>query len=65
MNPEKRVEHIAILKPEICTIDLNTMNSGKGSGDQYAGQRAAHGQGDARCGVKREVELLETQATSH
>src|SRR6516165_1475328 len=28
MNPEKRVEHIAILKPEICTLDLNTMNSG-------------------------------------
>ncbi|WP_022723632.1 3-keto-5-aminohexanoate cleavage protein [Rhodopseudomonas sp. B29] len=29
MLPEKRVEHIAVLKPEICTIDLNTMNSGK------------------------------------
>jgi uncharacterized protein (DUF849 family) len=28
MLPEKRVEHIAILRPEICTIDLNTMNSG-------------------------------------
>jgi uncharacterized protein (DUF849 family) len=28
MNPEKRAEHIAILKPEICTLDLNTMNSG-------------------------------------
>jgi uncharacterized protein (DUF849 family) len=27
--PEKRVEHIAILKPEICTLDLNTMNFGK------------------------------------
>jgi uncharacterized protein (DUF849 family) len=29
MVPEKRVEHIAVLRPEICTIDLNTMNSGK------------------------------------
>lgn len=29
MAPEDRVEHIAILKPDICTIDLNTMNSGK------------------------------------
>jgi uncharacterized protein (DUF849 family) len=29
MAPEKRVEHIAVLRPEICTIDLNTMNSGK------------------------------------
>jgi uncharacterized protein (DUF849 family) len=28
MVPEKRVEHIAILKPDICTLDLNTMNSG-------------------------------------
>lgn len=26
--PEQRVEHITILKPEICTLDLNTMNSG-------------------------------------
>src|SRR5258708_19746662 len=29
MVPEKRVEHIAVLRPEICTIDLNTMNWGK------------------------------------
>jgi uncharacterized protein (DUF849 family) len=29
MNPEKRVAHIAALKPDICTLDLNTMNSGK------------------------------------
>ena len=28
VQPEKRVEHIAALKPEICTLDLNTMNSG-------------------------------------
>jgi uncharacterized protein (DUF849 family) len=26
--PEKRVEHIEILRPDICTLDLNTMNSG-------------------------------------
>jgi uncharacterized protein (DUF849 family) len=26
--PEKRVEHIAIIKPDICSLDLNTMNSG-------------------------------------
>lgn len=26
--PEKRVEHVAVLKPDICTLDLNTMNSG-------------------------------------
>ncbi len=28
MVPERRVEHIALLKPDICTLDLNTMNSG-------------------------------------
>jgi uncharacterized protein (DUF849 family) len=28
MLPEKRVEHIELLKPDICTLDLNTMNSG-------------------------------------
>lgn len=28
MPPEKRVEHIAALKPEIATLDLNTMYSG-------------------------------------
>src|ERR1700753_3550542 len=28
IQPEQRVEHIEILKPEICTLDLNTMNSG-------------------------------------
>src|ERR1700754_1421863 len=26
--PEKRVEHVEILRPDICTLDLNTMNSG-------------------------------------
>ena len=26
--PELRVEHITALKPDICTLDLNTMNSG-------------------------------------
>ncbi len=29
MRPEGRVEHVALLKPDICTLDLNTMNSGK------------------------------------
>jgi uncharacterized protein (DUF849 family) len=29
MAPEKRVEHIEILKPDVCTLDLNTMNSGE------------------------------------
>src|ERR1700736_644067 len=28
LAPERRVEHVEILRPEICTLDLNTMNSG-------------------------------------
>jgi uncharacterized protein (DUF849 family) len=28
MPPERRVEHIAALRPDICSLDLNTMNSG-------------------------------------
>src|SRR5579871_509235 len=28
MLPEKRGEHVEILRPDICTLDLNTMNSG-------------------------------------
>lgn len=29
VRPEMRVAHVAELRPEICTLDLNTMNSGK------------------------------------
>lgn len=29
MRPELRVQHIAEFRPEICTLDLNTMNSGR------------------------------------
>jgi uncharacterized protein (DUF849 family) len=29
LAPERRVEHIAALKPDICSLDLNTMNSGE------------------------------------
>ncbi|HWZ46599.1 MAG TPA: 3-keto-5-aminohexanoate cleavage protein [Herbaspirillum sp.] len=28
MVPEQRVEHVVELRPDICTLDLNTMNSG-------------------------------------
>lgn len=28
VRPEARVEHVAALRPDICTLDLNTMNSG-------------------------------------
>src|ERR1700744_4957334 len=28
LQPERRVEHVELLRPDICTLDLNTMNSG-------------------------------------
>ena len=28
LAPERRVEHIAAFKPDVCSLDLNTMNSG-------------------------------------
>jgi uncharacterized protein (DUF849 family) len=58
--PEKRVEHIAVLRPEICTIDLNTMNSGKEVVINTPGSahRMAKVMKDA--GVKPEVELFDS-----
>jgi uncharacterized protein (DUF849 family) len=29
LAPEKRIEHVTVLKPDIATLDLNTMNSGE------------------------------------
>lgn len=60
MNPEQRAAHIAILKPEICTLDLNTMNSG--------GQVVINTPSNVRrmakvvreAGVKPEIELFDS-----
>ena len=29
LRPERRVEHVVALKPDICTLDLNTMTFGQ------------------------------------
>src|SRR6201999_3508707 len=58
--PERRVEHVEILKPDICTLDLNTMNSG--------GQVVINTPGNVRkmanriraVGVMPELELFDT-----
>ncbi|MET0722791.1 MAG: 3-keto-5-aminohexanoate cleavage protein, partial [Tardiphaga sp.] len=60
MRPENRVAHIALLKPDICTLDLNTMNSG--------GQVVINTPGNVRrmaavirqAGVKPEIELFDS-----
>jgi uncharacterized protein (DUF849 family) len=60
MVPERRVEHIAVLKPDICTLDLNTMNSG---GEVVINtpanvRRMARVINDA--GIKAEIELFDS-----
>lgn len=60
IRPEDRVTHIALLKPDICTLDLNTMNSG--------GQVVINTPGNVRrmaavirqAGVKPEIELFDS-----
>jgi uncharacterized protein (DUF849 family) len=60
MRPEDRVTHVSALRPEICTLDLNTMNSG--------GQVVINTPGNVRrmarvmtdAGVKPEVELFDS-----
>jgi 3-dehydrocarnitine:acetyl-CoA trimethylamine transferase len=58
--PEKRVEHITVLKPDICTIDLNTMNSGEEVVINTPGnvRRMAKVMMDA--GVRPEIELFDS-----
>jgi uncharacterized protein (DUF849 family) len=60
MVPEKRVEHIAVLRPEICTIDLNTMNSGKEVVINTPGSVRRMAKIMYAAGVKPEVELFDS-----
>ncbi len=60
IRPEARVEHIAALRPDICTLDLNTMNSG----GQVVINTPANVRRMARvireAGVRPEVELFDS-----
>ena len=58
--PEKRVEHIAMLKPEICTLDLNTMNSGKEVVINTPGNVRRMAKVVREAGVKPEIELFDS-----
>ena len=48
LPPEARVAHIAALRPDICTLDLNTMNSGGEVVINTPKTVAPHGQGHPR-----------------
>lgn len=60
MRPEDRVSHIAALKPDIATLDLNTMNSGKqvviNTPDNVRRMAAVIN----KAGVKPEIELFDS-----
>ncbi len=60
LAPEKRVEHVVALKPEICTLDFNTMTFGREVviNVPWSVRRMA---GIIRdCGVKPELEVFDT-----
>ena len=59
-HPERRVEHVALLKPEICTLDLNTMNSGAEVVINTPRNVARMSKIIRASGVKPEIELFDT-----
>ena len=60
LPPEKRVEHIEQLKPDICTLDLNTMNSGAEVVINTPRNVTRMARIIRAAGVKAEIELLRT-----
>jgi uncharacterized protein (DUF849 family) len=60
MVPEKRVEHIAALRPDICTLDLNTMNSGREVVINTPGDVRRMAKVITEVGVKPEIELFDS-----
>ena len=60
MVPETRVEHIAVLKPDICTLDLNTMNSGREVVINTPANVRRMAKVIADAGVKPEIELFDS-----
>ena len=60
VRPEKRVEHIAQLAPDICTLDLNTMNSGRQVVINTPGNVRRMAKVISEAGVKPEIELFDS-----
>ncbi len=60
MNPEERVAHIARLKPDICTLDLNTMNSGAQVVINTPGNVRRMAKVISDSGVRPEIELFDS-----
>jgi uncharacterized protein (DUF849 family) len=60
MAPEQRVAHIAALQPDICTLDLNTMNSGGEVVINTPGNVRRMAKVIAEAGVRPEIELFDS-----
>ena len=58
----ERLAHVALLKPEICTLDCGTMNFGEGDYimTNTPAMLKAMAEGIRAIGVKREVEIFDT-----
>lgn len=60
LPPEKRVEHILALKPDICSLDLNTMNSGAEVVINTPKNVTRMAEAIRRAGVKPELEIFDS-----
>lgn len=60
MLPERRVEHIAVLRPDIATLDLNTMNSGAEVVINTPANVARMAKVIRAAGVKPEIEIFDS-----
>ncbi len=60
MAPEKRVEHIVTLKPEICTLDFNTMWFGSSAVINTPAHLAVMGNAIREAGVLPELEVFDS-----
>ncbi len=59
-DPLKRVEHVAALKPEICSLDLNTMNSGADVVMNTPSNVRKMTKGTREAGVMPELEIFDS-----
>lgn len=60
MRPERRVEHIAFLRPEICSLDFNTMYSGSSVVINTPRNLAVMAEIIRDAGVLPEIEVFDT-----
>lgn len=60
MRPERRVTHVQALRPELCSLDLNTMYSGSSVVINTPASLAVMAELIAEAGVKPELEVFDT-----